>query len=131
MIQGPSTYEFHLTFAVPGGSVKDDYNCNWEGEMTKADLTCTVSASGKPWFNGGVETTTLSRDEVQNNTLIAPITIVTAAGNSAPTGSDGPSGGAPQSTSQSVGFAPAGPLPTGTLGFLGGAAAVFVAAVAL
>ena len=114
-------------------SLTGDENCNWKGEMNTADITCTMTMRGDYWGSEGVETATLQRAQVESESLIVPMTVVTPVGYSAavPTGSDNASGGAPQSTSQSSALAPAGPLPTVAIGFVGGMAAVFVAAVAL
>jgi hypothetical protein len=42
LIQGPQTYRLHITAS---GELSMDAECNWKGEMTTADLTCTLSNS--------------------------------------------------------------------------------------
>jgi hypothetical protein len=45
LMQGASTYEFHLTDSLPGAWTAN-MNCNWKGAITAADITCTETNDG-------------------------------------------------------------------------------------
>lgn len=125
LVQGPATNEFHLT--IPEASITNDYNCDWQGEMTTADITCTVTMKGGTHVVGsnGVQTTVLADTMIEESSLIGQMVVVTVEGNGSAT--DTPS--APTST----GLAATRPLPTGfgMAAWAGGSAAVLVAAVVL
>ncbi|KAH7356177.1 hypothetical protein BKA66DRAFT_428747 [Pyrenochaeta sp. MPI-SDFR-AT-0127] len=152
LIQGASKYEFHLTDPTPGAWTLD-MACNWQGGMTAADLTCTVTQSGYVPDASvvGVTTSVLKQTEIREMEAYQTIAVVRASGGSqsgAPSASasrtaSGSGTGAASPTrsgstsasaavaSQSTGLAPAGPLPTGAMMFIGSAAGVFAAALAL
>lgn len=95
--------------------------------MTDADLTCTAAIEGEivEATAAGTSTTVLPKAEVSELSAMHAVTIVTATG--AAGASRTPSG----SPSPSSGLGPAGPLPTGAMALVGGAAGVFAAALAL
>lgn len=103
-----------------------DMNCKWSGNSRSADYTCTVAADGEAWgTHQGTSTTTEKASDIATaDDIFVKATVVTSSGK--PTGS--PSGSPAPETS---GFAAAGPLPTGAVAFVGGAAGLFAAAMAL
>jgi hypothetical protein len=151
--QGASTWEFHMTDPLPGAWTVD-MNCKWQGVITNADLTCTVTQSGYVPSASvrGVTTSIMSKAEVSSMEAIQAFSVVsgsaapsasasqTASGSRSATQSgsqsatQAPSGSRSSGvagTTPSTGLAPAGPLPTGAMKYVGGAAGVFVAALAL
>jgi hypothetical protein len=145
--QGASTWEIHMTDPLPGAWTVD-MNCKWQGAITNADLTCVATADGFAITDKalrGTTTTTLSKDELSTMELIGAVAVVTSSGAASASASQTTSGaksGAPAASASksssgaagaapSTGFAPAGPLPTGAMALVGGAAGVFVAALAL
>jgi hypothetical protein len=121
--QGASTYSLHLEDPSPGAWTVD-LNCNWQGAITAADLTCTAAANGYVVSEDdrGTSTTIFSKGELNTMEVFSPFTIVTS--------SRAALASTPAST-RSTGFAPAGPLPTGAMALVGGAAGIFVAALAV
>ncbi|KAJ6276414.1 hypothetical protein J3E71DRAFT_336294 [Bipolaris maydis] len=119
IVQGPETYEFHLTDPVPGAWTVD-MKCSWKGEMTKADLTCDVTQSGRIPDQSS---------EIQDMQAYQVVSLVSASGAASPasasasvtptpTATRAPSASgskAPASSdlmlasTPSQGFAPAGP----------------------
>lgn len=151
IIQGPETYEFHLTDPVPGAWTVD-MKCSWKGEMTKADLTCDVTQSGHiPDQSAQLATTSvLPQSEIQGMEAYQVVSLVSASGAASPasasasatptptgTPTRSPSGGganAPASSGSNAASTPnqaAGPLPTGAIKVVGGAVGVFAVAMAL
>ncbi|EMD90916.1 hypothetical protein COCC4DRAFT_136079 [Bipolaris maydis ATCC 48331] len=152
IVQGPETYEFHLTDPVPGAWTVD-MKCSWKGEMTKADLTCDVTQSGRiPDQSVQLATTSvLPQSEIQDMQAYQVVSLVSASGAASPasasasvtptptatrapsaSGSKAPaSSGSNAASTPSQGFAPAGPLPTGAMKVVGGAVGVFAVAMAL
>lgn len=147
LIQGPSTYEMHLTDPLPGAWTLD-MACKWQGgAITAADLTCTVTQSGSIRGNGGsgVTTSVVSSSELSDMEAFHTVAIVSASGgSSSPTASasqtasgsgaalpSGSASGSGAAGSRSTGHAPAAAIPTGAVAFVGGAAGVFAAALAL
>lgn len=128
-------------------------NCNWQGKVDAADVTCTMTSSG--WVvdatEAGASVTVISRTEVSQEYLqtLDSNTATASSGSSMPsmqskTSVTPPSSklatsvkatGAPSQTTgvvvQSKAFAPAGPLPTGAMAFAGGAVGLLAAALAL
>jgi hypothetical protein len=131
--QGASTWEIHMTDPLPGAWTVD-MNCKWQGAITNADLTCVATVDGFAVTDKalrGTTTTTLFKDELSTMELIGAVAVVTSSGAaSASKSSSGAASGAAGAT-PSTGFAPAGPLPTGVMALVGGAAGVFAAALAL
>jgi hypothetical protein len=151
IIQGPQTYEMHLTDPTEGAWTVD-MACNWEGEMTTADLTCTATQAGYVPAESvqTSETTVLAQSEIQSAGGYQIVALVGATGSSSgpsqtPAGSEvasstkaaSGSGASSPTTSasgsgaagaQSTGLAPAGPLQTGAI--IGGAVGLFAAAMA-
>jgi hypothetical protein len=109
-----------MTDPLPGAWTVD-MDCKWQGAITDADLTCTAIAGGYALEAGVPETTTTvwKKDEIVTSEYFATFAVVTQT----------PSGSA--SVSPSKGLAAAGPLPTGAMAMMGGAAGVFAAAMAL
>jgi hypothetical protein len=140
--QGPSTWEFHLTDPTPGVWTLD-YSCNWEGAMTAADMTCTVTLDGswaevtEPITSASVvpsgEFASIEGAIVQaSQTPLSSGASLSASGSNA-SGSRASGSGASGSAAPtpSTGFVPGRPLPTGAMALVGGAAGVFAAALAL
>jgi hypothetical protein len=124
--QGASEWEYHLTDPLPGAWTLDA-KCSWKGELTAATLTCTMTQSGEFAEEAtGVSVLTLEPSELSSMAAIQTVSVITASGSSA-SGSVSGSGAAAQSTA----MAPAGPLPTGAIAFVGGAAGMFAAVFAL
>ncbi|KAF2201028.1 hypothetical protein GQ43DRAFT_49457 [Delitschia confertaspora ATCC 74209] len=115
IVQGPSTYEAHLSIS----EINIDLNmaCNFgKGEIFKADATCTSNGSGNimgATVSKGPQTTTMGKDEYAEWVAHVPVTI--AAGNgkgAAQTGTTTQASGAGASTTPSgTGAAP--PKSTG------------------
>ncbi|KAF2113068.1 hypothetical protein BDV96DRAFT_648684 [Lophiotrema nucula] len=122
IIQGPSTWQFHLTDSDPGAWTVDA-NCNWEGASTAADLTCTASQSGSFVTGDKVSTTVWKASDLSSFGGYQTVVVVSAS----TTGSVAASATA----SQSSGIAPPMPFPTGAMALVGGAAGLFAAAIAL
>jgi hypothetical protein len=131
--QGPSTWEFHLTDPTPDAWTVD-MNCRWQGAITAADLTCTVTQSGYVPDSSvlGVTTSVLAQNEAQSLDVFHAVAVMTASGAPSAAASALSSGSfsatASADAARSSGFAPARPLPTGAVIFVGGAAGVFAAA---
>jgi hypothetical protein len=89
--------------------------CNWKGEITTADLTCTLSNS---IFGEQVSVTTaVAQSDLrsENQDPYQTVALVSATGSGA--------------AAKSSGLAPASPLQTGAV--LGGVVGIFAAALAL
>ncbi|KAF2474935.1 uncharacterized protein BDR25DRAFT_301505 [Lindgomyces ingoldianus] len=142
IIQGPSTWEFHLTDPIPGAWTLD-MSCTFgDGGLTTADATCTGAARGEIVGNQtGTSTVTFAHTDLVSSSIFETVNVVSAT--AAPTGSvsssrasgsaPGPASGSTASaTAHSTGLAPALPLPTGgVMALVGGAAGIFAAALAL
>lgn len=117
-------------------------SCAWKGELTAADLTCTGSQGGSLATILEVAGTTsivLKASEVASDSLLQTVAIVTGTASPVASGSQ-PSGSQPAGNATASGSAPAatatgaaagGPVPMGAMAFVGGAAGVFAAALAL
>lgn len=147
ILQGPETYEMHLTDPTPGAWTVD-MACSWQGAMTTADLTCDVTNRGSiPSL--GTETATssvLSQSEIQDLEVYQVVALVTASGASSSgsasaTGTPSPTGSGTGATSPSrsgsgavatpsTGLAPAGSIPN-AMALIGGAVGAFAAAMAV
>ncbi|KAF2792650.1 hypothetical protein K505DRAFT_362700 [Melanomma pulvis-pyrius CBS 109.77] len=139
LIQGPETWEFHLTDPIPGALTLDG-GCNWKGELTAATITCTVTQNGTALGPPSITASTLNPSELSSFEAIQTLVIVSASVTSpngnfsstlSPTASATRSGSPTGTTSQSTGIAPSMSLPTGAMVFVGGAAGLFAAALAL
>jgi hypothetical protein len=138
--QGPSALELHLEDPIKGAWTANA-NCAWKGELTAADVTCTATQSGafaKILEAEGVTTVTLKASEISEASLLTTVSVVQPASNSASataSGSRSVSANATASGSgapaQATGAAPGAPLSKGVMAFVGGAAGVFAAALAL
>ncbi|KAI4618358.1 hypothetical protein J4E80_004956 [Alternaria sp. BMP 0032] len=148
ILQGPETYEMHLTDPTPGAWTMD-MACSWQGAMSTADLTCDVTQSGyvPDQADQVASTSVLSQSEIQEMEAYQVVALVTATGASSPgsasatggpspTGSASGTGATSPSRSQSgaastpsTGLAPAASLPTAMA--MMGAVGIFAAAVAL
>lgn len=113
-----------------------DISCNWQGAFTTADLTCTATQSGYVASGSGLgfATTVFKHSEIESMGVIQTAAVARGSGSSysqtisaSPTRSVSGTGAAVQST----GLAPAGPLPTGAMAMVGGAAGILAAALAL
>jgi hypothetical protein len=132
--QGASTWEMHLTDPSPGVWTAD-MSCNWSGAMTAAALTCTAVLDGSYYQVSERTTSTyvISEDTVSSFGAMATVAVVDTSGkplSSFPTAASSGasvSGSGAATHSPSTGIAPAGPLPTGAMALVGGAAGVFAA----
>ncbi|KAF9692309.1 hypothetical protein EKO04_009648 [Ascochyta lentis] len=142
--QGSSSVEIHLEDPIKGAWTADA-NCAWKGELTAADLTCTATQSGafaKILEAEGVTTMTLKASEVSGASVLQTVSVVQAGSNSASTtvsasqsgaqsGSASPTASGSGAPGQATGAAAGAPLSKGVMAFVGGAAGVFAAALAL
>lgn len=128
--------QYHLQDPLAGAWTAD-MNCAWKGELTAADLTCTVTQSGtfaEIIEAAGVTSTVIKASEVAEASMLQTAAVVTGAATptasgSQPAGNGTASGSAPGATA--TGAAAGGPVPMGAMAFVGGAAGMFVAALAL
>lgn len=122
------------------GAWTADFNCNWKGQIESADLTCTATQSG--FFASAMEaegttSAVIKASEAAEAGVVQTVSVVSPASNSAsPTASGTQSGSANSTASGSgapaaTGAAAGAPLPMGIMAFVGGAAGVFAAALAL
>lgn len=141
--QGSSSMGFHMEDPTKGVWTAD-VKCAWKGEMTSADMTCTVSQSGIfPSMNmgsaQGVETTTIKASELAESSQIATVSVVQPASNSASATASGSQSGSSNATATAsgsgapaaTGAAAGAPLSKSVMALVGGAAGVFAAALAL
>lgn len=96
-------------------------------------MTCTAALGGSfvDAEAQGTTTSVIPKDEIASMEAFHAVAIVTPTGSAAPSGSARPSQSVSGSGAPSTGLAPAGPLPTGAMALVGGAAGVFAAALAL
>lgn len=122
------------------GAWSAELNCNWKGAVESADLTCTATQSGaipSQLEVAGTTTVTLKASEMAEASVVQTVEVVSPASNSAkPTASGTQSGSASSTVSgfgapAATGAAAGAPLPMGMMAFVGGAAGVFAAALAL
>jgi hypothetical protein len=143
--QGASSVQIHIEDPTKGVYTAD-INCAWKGDATAADLTCTATQSGSmanAIGTEGVTANTIKASDAAEGKMVQTVAVVGPASNSAAptaTGSgahNATGSGAPNATSASGSAAPTGnaaaggPLPKGVMVFVGGAAGVFAAALAL
>lgn len=111
-------------------------NCGWQGAITAADLTCTITQSGyvaSPSVRG-VSITVFRKSELASMEVIQAVAVASSLQIPGPTSaSPAPSGSASSTfgAAQSSGLGPASPGPTGVMMLVGGAAGFFAAALAL
>lgn len=110
--------------------------CKWQGPLTDADMTCTAFNDGSIFqdetsIKGVTTTSVLGKAEFASLYSLQAVAIVTQTGAAAGSGSAAPSQTPSGSGAPSTGLAPAGPMPTGAMKLVGGAAGVFAAALAL
>ncbi|KAH7402086.1 hypothetical protein DE146DRAFT_454926 [Phaeosphaeria sp. MPI-PUGE-AT-0046c] len=124
--QGASTWSFGFKDPTPGLWTVN-LECKWQGAITDADMTCTGGSEGSFVDTAalGTSTSVIPKAEISSMEAIQAVTIITATGAAVP--SQTPSGTA----TPSKGLGPAGPLPTGAMALVAGAAGVFAAALAL
>lgn len=129
--QGPSTWEFHMTDPSPGAWTAD-MNCKWNGAITAADLTCTMSQDGyvpRSLVSAvGTTSTIYKQSALATDGFFHAVTVVSGSG--APGASKTASGAAADAT-RSTGLAPAATLSNGVVAFVGTAVGVLAAALAL
>lgn len=144
--QGISSWAMHLKDPNPGYWTLDA-NCKWQGALSAADVTCTLSQSGSFASTFGDYTVTsdvIVHSSLEQGGFFSAVTVVkgsdvvqssqasaaiskTGSPTSKPAATTGASAGS-ASASQSTGMAP---LPTAAVVLLGGAAGVLAAALAL
>ncbi|KAL1793162.1 hypothetical protein ACET3X_008144 [Alternaria dauci] len=79
IIQGPETYEMHLTDPTPGAWTVD-VACSWQGAMTTADLTCDATNRGiYPGLSTTETKSVLSASELQDMAAYQVVALVTAS----------------------------------------------------
>lgn len=135
MLQGPETWEFHLT--VPGVSTRNGA-CTWTGVFTEVPITCDADAFGEGYSLPSGTPTVFSQSELRQFTELrfAVATIVEATPTSTPTSTPTPASAGDASgpgetgtkATGSQGRAPSASLPTGAMLVIGGAAAIAGAA---
>lgn len=137
--QGSSSIELHLEDPTKGVWTAD-FNCVWKGELTAADLTCTATQTGAfASINEGegVTSEVIKASDVAEASLIQTVSVVSASPTASGSQSGSASGSAKATTSgsgapaQATGAAAGAPLSKGVMAFVGGAAGVFAAALAL
>lgn len=97
LIQGPETFEFHLSFAAPttwdrydAGAWSTNGACNWQGAVTTANLTCSGTRQGTAFYPSTsiAGTTTMDNNELRLGTpYLVLATIVTPEASSGATAS--------------------------------------------
>ncbi|KAF1958083.1 hypothetical protein CC80DRAFT_592530 [Byssothecium circinans] len=144
IVQGPQTWSAHLSYSDASFKMSIDATATWKGEIAKAsDVAGSISWGGDlTAFNTqGVVTGPASK---MFPTSYA-VAVVSASATPTPSGSSGasPAGsgtssrpasspsGATTPAVNSSGFAASGPLPTGAAAFVGAAAGILGAALAL
>jgi hypothetical protein len=130
MKQGSETWEIHMTDPTPGEWTVDA-SCHWKGEMTTADLTCTLTESGKQANIDGARSETLKPKDITNLGLIQTVSVTSASGSAPASNTASPSPSGSDAPAQSTAMAASGPLPTGAMALVGGAAGIFAAVFAL
>lgn len=137
--QGASSVQIHLEDPTKGAWTAD-VNCAWKGEAATADLTCTATQSGafpKLQTIEGVKTETIKASDAAEGKMVQTVAVVGPSSNSAAPTATGTGAHNATSASASGSAAPTGnaaaggPLPKGVMAFVGGAAGVFAAALAL
>jgi hypothetical protein len=78
----------------------------------------------------GVSSTVYGKDEIRSMEIINPVAVVTASATSSGAGGSAPAASGSPGAAKSTGRAPGGPAPT-ALAFVGGAAGILAAALAL
>ncbi|KAL1796028.1 hypothetical protein ACET3X_006252 [Alternaria dauci] len=128
MLQGPETWEFHLT--APGVQTRNGA-CTWTGVFSEVPITCDADAFGEGFSLPSGSPTIFSQSELRAWTSLryAVATIVEATPAPTPTptpaNTDDASGteGTGTGSTGSKGRAPGASLPTGAM-LIGGAAAI-------
>ncbi len=138
--QGSSSLEFHMQDPTEGAWTVD-MNCSWQGELTSADVSCTATNSGayaELASVTGVTSETIKASDALEGEMLQTVAVVQSASNSASLTASGTQSGSANATASgsgapasSTGGAAGAPLSKGTMAFVGGAAGVFAAALAL
>ena len=137
--QGASSVQIHIGDPTKG-VYTGDINCAWKGDATAADLTCTATQSGslaKSLGIEGVAPNTIKASDAAESKMVQTVAVVGPSSNSAAPTATGTGAHNATSASASGSAAPTGnaaaggPLPKGVMAFVGGAAGVFAAALAL
>jgi hypothetical protein len=126
-----------MTDPIPGAWTVDS-NCSWSGALTTAEITCTATQNGTALGNNGVSTAIFPHSSLTDMEALVTATVIAGSVTEnastplgTPTGSEAPSGSVSGTGPQSTGLAPPGPMPTGVMLVVGGAAGLFAAALAL
>ncbi|ORX97004.1 hypothetical protein BCR34DRAFT_578215 [Clohesyomyces aquaticus] len=146
IVQGPSTYQFHLTDAVPGAFTYD-LDCKFgNGGVLSGDGTCSGTADGSDAGPlKGTTTGTFPHSMLSSIDAFVTANVVSATDTATPAGSgSGSSSGSSKTPAasasgsgtkapgaQSTGLAASVPLPTGAIALVGGAAGILAAVIAL
>lgn len=139
--QGSSSLEFHMQDPTEGAWTVD-MNCAWQGELTSADVSCTATNSGayaELASIQGVTSETIKASDALEAEMVQTVAVVQPASNSASPTASGTQSGSTNATASGTGAAAAtatgaaagAPLSKGVMAFVGGAAGVFAAALAL
>lgn len=129
MLQGPETWEFHLT--APGVQTRNGA-CTWTGAFSEVPITCDADAIGEDYTLPSGNPTIFSQSELRAWTSLryAVATIVEATPaltpTTTPTNTEDMSGAgaSAKETSVSEGRASGASMPTGAMLMVGGAAAI-------
>ncbi|KAF2876392.1 hypothetical protein BDV95DRAFT_602379 [Massariosphaeria phaeospora] len=118
VIQGASTWAVHISIETQAPGVNVDFkfvgSCNWQGAISTATA---VTCKDPPDTKSIVETDTLTAADLSSFRAGKTVALVSA--------STTPAAG------EKSGLAAPGPLPTGAIAFVGGAAGILAAALAL
>jgi hypothetical protein len=107
LVDGPQTYAFHME--QDGYTV--DMDCKWKGEITSADVTCTMAQDGasNSNFEPSTMTETIPHSEITSDVMFETYTVVSATGGSAKE-----TGGSAKESGTGAAAAKTTAAPTGT-----------------
>ncbi|KAI4941671.1 hypothetical protein J4E91_010545 [Alternaria rosae] len=124
MLQGPETWEFHMTIT---SAITRNGACTWTGVLTEVPVTCDADFYNEKNSILSGTPTIFSQSELRawSNLRFAMATIVGATSTPTPASTSEASGAKETGVeaSDSEGRAPGMPLPTGAILMVGGAAA--------
>lgn len=129
MLQGPETWQFHMT--VPGTWTQDG-DCTWTGVFSEVPITCDGYLAGDGFTLPSGTPTVFPQAELRTwrSLRYAVATIVEATSTPTPTptpASTGSFSGAEETATKATGSegrAPGASRPTGAMMMVGGAAAI-------
>ncbi|KAF2645740.1 hypothetical protein P280DRAFT_465516 [Massarina eburnea CBS 473.64] len=129
IIQGSEQFEFHMTDPRPNVWTVDQ-KCSWKGEYGKADITCAYTNQGSVAKDLEIDVSTSAVLKAAEYTyLFAKTAVAVVTATDSASGTPTPTGAS--ASAKPSNFAAGGPAPTGAIAFVGGAAGIFAAALAL